>query len=55
MYTWNLFCPLFWGFNPQKEGLFFSNQNSCHLGSRYTFADADCTVNDQMVTKTFKK
>ena len=24
LYTWNLFCPLFWGFNPPKEGLFQS-------------------------------
>ncbi len=28
LYTWNLFCPLFWGFNPPKEGLFQSKQGS---------------------------
>jgi len=26
-------CPLFWGFNPPKQG--FSNQNRGHLDSRY--------------------
>ncbi len=36
IYTWNLFCPLFWGETTlQKKA--FSNQNRGHLGSRHIY------------------